>query len=114
MGFLDAFISVKKTEEIPTPDEVKPVSKFRKGSVVSAPSQASTGTTPLTLPISATSEREKVLEEFGDEVVVHDLDGEPSGYAWRLNTDAMADEIVRLRARDFGCIYPTPEGQGDE
>jgi hypothetical protein len=53
MGFLDAFISVKKTEEIPTPDEVKPVSKFRKGSVVSAPSQASTGTTPLTLPISA-------------------------------------------------------------
>jgi hypothetical protein len=44
------------------------------------------------------SEREDVLQEFGNEVVVHDLDGEPSGYAWRVNTDAMADEIVRLRA----------------
>ena len=53
------------------------------------------------------SEREKVLQEFGNEVVVHDLDGEPSGYAWRVNADAMADEIVRLRAEkrnNVACV----------
>jgi hypothetical protein len=53
------------------------------------------------------SEREDVLQEFGNEVVVHDLDGEPSGYAWRVNTDAMADEIVRLRAEkrnNVACV----------
>jgi hypothetical protein len=53
------------------------------------------------------SEREEVLQEFGNEVVVHDLDGEPSGYAWRVNADAMADEIVRLRAEkrnNVACV----------